>query len=322
LTLVSIPFVLLLAFAILEMGFAASDWLVLLAVFVAYTSVDSASWVIRRWFLEELIDNGELRSYYLKQPHLRRLTLQCVLPLIALSLGTIWQLQHGHAGTLGTFVHRFAYPILGFGGLSGTAAQEDPESPLRIGGYAIFLFSSTYSEAVIATWRRDMKLKLRANLEQAVWRDTVTKVILFLFFLASLLIMAVLATQELITSWRVVLDYVLRLGVPGAALSAVMLGLVAYVFKVYSRFFFGFFEVVVATVFIYNLVASKNLRGDVPPEVAQDVFAKLIGALFILVRGLENAYEEAAGMRANLKRLIDKFGRATLFQHLQQPAPT
>jgi len=306
-------FGLLLAFAIFRMYYFDQIWIYLCIVFTIYTAVDLMSWQLRRWFLEDLVkDSVPLAEYYLDRPHIRRLVLQCACPLMLLLVMQILQCSgknfHGVGSCFGsnleTALFRFGPPTETPGADLGTN--------LRNLAYGVLLACAIYSEAVIAVWRRDMKLKLSWDLNRAIWWDKMTKIILFPFFMVSLLILIVPVTNAILNRFHTVVLTAYSMGIPAATLSVILVGVAAFGFKMYSRFFYGFFEVVVGIIFMHRIISSTTPGSDGSLNPADIV--QIMASLFIFVRGVENTWEGSLKRPVDARAIIENFGRARVFQ--------
>lgn len=262
-------------------------WVYLVVVFLAYSAVDILSWLTRRWFLQHLIsDSQSLSDYYLDRPHVRRLVLQCVCPAVLLGFAAFWH----RTGTLPD--------VLAFG---------------------VFLASTIYSEAVIASWRNQMKKDLKpesrsldAALDQMIARDRILKTALYAAFLISIGTLVIWLTNAMIQRFTDTVDVVYSLGdhtsgLLGPAALAIAFGAAAFLFKLRSRLLYGLMETLVGVIFIKHALPSPLPTGGLD-------IVKIFGSIFIFMRGLENSHGALPDTRVDLAATIDNFGQWRVFQ--------
>jgi len=102
------------------------------------------------------------------------------------------------------------------------------------------------------------------------------------------------------------------MGIPAATLSVILVGVAAFGFKMYSRFFYGFFEVVVGIIFMHRIISSTTPGSDGSLNPADIV--QIMASLFIFVRGVENTWEGSLKRPVDARAIIENFGRARVFQ--------
>ena len=310
-------FLIILVIAILFMFLVDTNWVYLLLIFIIYTIIDLLSWQARRWFLEDLISySPPAKTYYIRRPHIRRLILQCAVPLLLLAIVLfcgdkgIYDVLRHLGSDLKTALLHFSRvsDIDPPSGINTTSI----ESEFRTFAYGAFLTCATYSEAVIAGWRRKMKLRLSMNLAAAILWDEVTKTVLYFFFVLSLVVVIVSGFFIIAENYNWLmqhLSFLVKSDILAAAtaiLSVIVVACAAYGFKYYSRVLYGLSEIVFGGVSVYYIIV--NVSAD--PDSA----AKLIGGLFVLIRGVENAWEGSGKTYLGVRDLVTNFGRARLFQ--------
>jgi hypothetical protein len=268
-------------------------WFYLFLVFLVYTAVDILSWLTRRWFLRHLISGSQsLSDYYLGRRHVRRLVAQCVCPALFLCLAV------------------FSWRI---------------DSVSSVLACSVFLASTTYSEAVVASWRtqmkRDLKLEsegLMGTLDRMIARDRLWKIALYGWFLLASALIVMWSVSAIIQHFSDTVKLMYWLGAKypigdrtfgwlGPFVLAIVVGIVAFLFKLQSQFFYGFVEAVVGMVFIWYAIPNP-----LPPNGLDIV--KIIGSIFVLIRGLENSRSALPRLRVDLAATIENFGRLSWLQ--------
>src|SRR5262244_3582907 len=65
-------------------------------------------------------------------------------------------------------------------------------------------------------------------------------------------------TNAILNRFHTVVLTAYSMGIPAATLSVILVGVAAFGFKMYSRFFYGFFEVVVGIIFMHRIISSTT----------------------------------------------------------------
>ena len=255
----------LLLMACLGLMFVFSDSIRCLSLlFTIYTAGDILFWIARRKYLSLVLSpEDDMYTYYQGKRHIKRTSYQLAL------LAVIFIASQFESNELAI------------------------RSSVVIVEYILFILIVTYSEAIIQYWRTESKNSIANNkvymflkVKYILLIDYILKALLYLLFILVLLVAMFWLASLLIEHFTYGVSRIYDIGGRKALVVAVLiLGLVAYLLRLFYRLWYGVLELWIAASII-NVTSPQDWRDATPQSTLQ-----IAGGLFILIRGLDNAYE-------------------------------